>query len=225
MLYLYLSFLTTFITSSTYCYINDLKKENNEKLMKQYKDILPIVAKNTFIYIPIISILTEKIVNVNYSWDEFNLFYMFIHIACAYPMIDFFFFIFHRIMHIPRIYRWSHKLHHKYKVTVGMEALYLHWFDLYFGNIMPLNIPIIFMPNLHIYTWMVYIFILISSTVISAHGLVFKNDHDMHHMYFNCNYGTGFYMDYIFNTENKTVPSNLKRMKNIKNKISQKRNK
>lgn len=220
MLYLYSAFLISFLTSSGICYMDDMKKEDNDDyIINQYRDILPTVTMNTFFYVPIISILSERVINIKYSWEDFSSYACLCHILLAYTMIDLFFFVFHRMMHIPILYKWSHKLHHKYKQTVGMEALYLHWFDLYFGNILPLNIPIIIMPNLHIITWMLYIMTIISSTVISAHGLIIANDHDMHHMHFNCNYGTGFYMDYLFDTEKKLVPSNLKRMRTLKTKI------
>lgn len=214
MFYLYLSFLFTFVTTSSICYVNDLYIKNDEdfvymKKKNQYRDIIPTVAKNCFIYIPIITTFSEYNININYNNNEFNLYQCICHIFVAYLLIDFFFYICHLIMHIPLLYKWSHKLHHKYKYTVGMEALYLHWFDLSFGNILPLNLPIILMPNLHIITWMLYIVIIITVTVLS-HGLILKNDHDIHHIYFNFNYGTGLYMDKIFNTVKKNIPISIK---------------
>tara|TARA_B110000208_G_scaffold174224_1_gene218734 strand:+ start:303 stop:986 length:684 start_codon:yes stop_codon:yes gene_type:complete len=226
MIYIYITFLATFVTSSSICFINDIliNKDSKESdyIKGQYRDIIPTVLTNIFVYIPIISILSEYNLRINYSWEDFNLFQCMYSIFFAYLLIDLFFFTCHRIMHIPIIYKWSHKLHHKYKYTVGMEALYLHWFDLYFGNIMPLNLPIIIMPNLHIITWMLYMVIIISSTVLSSHGLLAPNDHDIHHIYFNYNYGTGMYMDYIFNTVQKpihsNIPTNIQRISKIKNK-------
>ena len=52
--------------------------------------------------------------------------------------------------HNKYIYAWSHKKHHEFKYPVGIEALYLHWFDLIFGNILPLFLPILIINN-HIY--------------------------------------------------------------------------
>jgi sterol desaturase/sphingolipid hydroxylase (fatty acid hydroxylase superfamily) len=226
MFYVYLTFLFTFISSSSICFVNDifLNKNENDYIINQYRDILPTVAINIFLYIPIISLLAESNLDLLYSWQEYNLFRSIYSIFFAYLLIDVFFFTCHRIMHIPIIYKWSHKIHHKYKYTVGMEALYLHWFDLYFGNIIPLNLPIILMPKLHIITWMMYMIIIISATVLSAHGLIIQNDHDIHHIYFNYNYGTGMYMDHIFNTARKTIPCNLQRINKLKDKFKQKLN-
>ena len=204
MYYVYFTFLVTFLTTSSICYINDIYiNKPNKYIIDQYNDILPTVLKNCFIYIPPISLLSEYNLKLNYNYDEFNIYRGITSVFFAYLLIDFFFFTCHRIMHIPSIYKWSHKQHHKYKYTVGMEALYLHWFDLYLGNIIPLNIPIVIMPDLHVYTWMMYMTIIISATVISAHGLMITNDHDMHHIHFTNNYGTGLYMDYIFKTKRK----------------------
>ena len=99
-------------------------------------------------------------------------------------------------MHTSIIYKWSHKLHHIYKDPVGMEALYLHWFDLYMGNILPIYLPIINTNlNLHI----IWTFIIITNTLFS-HTQYIDLFHNNHHIYFNCNFGLGYYMDKIFNT-------------------------
>ena len=100
-------------------------------------------------------------------------------------------------MHIPIIYKWSHSLHHKYRDSVGMEALYLHWFDLYIGNILPLFFQII---TSDLYTIMIWTFLVMISTVIS-HSNLFKTHHNDHHKYFVYNYGLGIYMDKLFTTD------------------------
>ena len=99
-------------------------------------------------------------------------------------------------MHIPIIYKWSHYLHHQYRQSVGMEALYLHWFDLYFGNILPIYITIF---NTDLYTNIIWTILVITSTVFT-HSNIIKNTHNDHHKYFIYNYGIGMYMDKLLNT-------------------------
>ena len=115
-------------------------------------------------------------------------------------MIDFFFYIGHYIMHNKYLYKWSHKKHHEFDYPVGLEALYLHWFDLIFGNIIPLYLPILILNN-HIYTLLLWTIFTISSTVLVAHSSFNDKFYLNHHIYRTLNYGHGTYMDRIFKTE------------------------
>ena len=99
-------------------------------------------------------------------------------------------------MHTPILYKWSHKLHHLYKEPVGMESLYLHWFDLYVGNIIPIYLPIV---NTNLNTHIIWTMIIITSTILS-HTEILDTFHNEHHRLFNCNFGISFYMDKIFDT-------------------------
>lgn len=193
-MYIYLTFLLTFYFTSGLIFINDIYYKKEKKKLIQYKNILPVVLKNTFIYIPVITIPYEYTCLNN---QDLSYIYSLFRIVSGIILIDFFFYISHRIMHIPKIYKWSHKLHHIYKEPVCIEALYLHWFDLYIGNIVPIYLPIIYTNiNIHI----IYTLIIIANTLLSHSDLI-DNFHRNHHLYFNCNFGLGYYMDKIFNTK------------------------
>ena len=82
-----------------------------------------------------------------------------------------------------------------------MEALYLHWFDLYFGNIIPIYLPII---NTNLQIHLIWTFMIIANTLISHSDLFYfyhYDNHNDHHKHFNCNYGISCGMDKIFKTE------------------------
>jgi len=196
-MYIYLTYLLTFGLSSLYCYIDDnLKYDKNFSLelkKKQYEDILPLVTVNSFFFIPLLCIPYETILISN-----FNLYYSILTLFISFILIDPLFWICHRIMHIPILYKWSHKIHHKYKKSVGMEALYLHWFDLYFGNIIPLYLPMMLF-NLDLYSHILWTVIIVSNTVL-VHGNKIENYHSDHHLYFKFNYGSAIYTDKVMDT-------------------------
>ena len=189
-MYIYLTFLITFYCMSGICFLYDyLDKQNvkyNDKML-QYKNIYNLVLINSFIYIPLISLPYEYLL---ISKLEFNLNYSIKRIIIGLLLLDFFFYICHRIMHISYIYRWSHKLHHKYRDSVSIEALYLHWFDLYFGNILPLYICVC---TADLYTNIIWTIIIMTSTVLS-HSNIIKSQHNDHHKHFVYNYRLGVYM-------------------------------
>lgn len=207
---LYLSFLFTFIISSLICFIIDFyfieKKDmsgkiiSREKLSCQYNKILKTVLFNMFCVIPIITTASEHFIIKDKTIETYNIYKSLQSIILATVLLDLFFFTFHYILHNKSFYIWSHKLHHEFKYPVGMEALYLHWFDLIFGNIMPLYLPILFI-DYHLYTVILWNIIIVSFTVGSAHASFRNNNHLNHHIYFNVNYGIGIYMDRIFGTK------------------------
>ena len=196
-MYIYLTFLLTFYLVSGICFLYDyLDKQNiehNHKML-QYNNIYKTVLINSLFYIPIFTIPYEYFVIYK---QEFNYFYTIKRIFISIFLLDFFFYCCHSIMHIKILYRWSHKLHHKYRDSVGMEALYLHWFDLYFGNIFPLYVC---MFTADLYTIIIWTFIVITSTIISHSGIL-KSGHNDHHKYFVYNYGLGVYMDRLLETD------------------------
>ena len=56
------------------------------------------------------------------------------------------------------LYKWSHKIHQDSK-TIGMEAVYHHWFDLYFSNLLPIFMALWVLPSENIYTWYTWVFL------------------------------------------------------------------
>jgi len=208
---LYLTFLLTLLFTSTYCAIIDLickskdKKINDKQitqkeLLYQYNKILPLVSLNSFLIIPIFLYISTYIYKIEYDHNKFDVLSTLVSLFIGIFMIDFFFYTAHYIMHNKYLYKWSHKIHHEFDYPVGLEALYLHWFDLIFGNIIPLYLPILILDN-HIYTLLLWTIFTISSTVLIAHSSFNDKFHVNHHIYRNVNYGHRTYMDRIFKTE------------------------
>ena len=197
-MYIYISFLGSFIATSIYCFNNDFSKidesHSYDAKLKQYTEILPTVLFNSFVLVPLCSIPFSYILP-----QEFNISYFLLTFMLSYIMSDIFFYIAHRIMHIPLLYKWSHKQHHKYKLTVGIEALYLHWFDLYFGNILPFYLPLLIL-KWDLISSCIWTIIIVSRSVY-VHGTT-KNDHLTHHKLFVYNYSNS-YTDILMNTYKK----------------------
>ena len=206
---LYLSFLFTFFFTGIICLIFDLfiikgKKFKNKfisrnELIYQYKTIFPTILFNAFVVLPIVVNFSEYYYITETAYETFSIYNCIIPFLFASLSLDLFFYICHFLLHNKLIYKWSHKQHHEFKYPVGMEALYLHWFDLCFGNILPLYLPI-FLFNSHLYTIIIWNIFIVSSTVLNAHSSFKDNNHINHHIFFNVNYGTGLYMDTLLGT-------------------------
>ena len=195
MFYIYFNYLLTFYISSGLCYIYDYIY--NKQKLSQYKEINNIVLLNSFFYIPVIVIPYEYYFKSDI--EEFNIKNNVIIFLYSLITLDLLFYTFHRIMHTNVIYKLSHKLHHKNRNTIGMDSLYLHWFDLYIGNILPLYLVILLM-NSHIYLIMIWNSFIILNAVFT-HSSIIHSKHNNHHLYFKYNYGLEMYMDKLLGTE------------------------
>mgnify|MGYP006088689743 CR=1 FL=1 len=214
---LYFSFLFTLIICGSYCILKDLylNKDNykmikNQKmgyvcstkseLIMQYKTILPTVLLNSFLIIPLFINIFNKFYYIEYNINNFNIFNSILSLVLGLLLLDFTFYIGQYIMHNKYLYLWSHKKHHEFRFPVGIEALYLHWFDLIFGNIIPLYLPIILLNN-HILTLVFWNILTIGSTILIAHSSNNDDFHLIHHMNSKYNYGHGIYMDKLLGSK------------------------
>lgn len=65
-------------------------------------------------------------------------------------MEDFTFYIGHRVLHIPFLYKNVHKIHHEHKVTFCMAAIHAHPLEYAIANIIPVLVgPLILGPHIH----------------------------------------------------------------------------
>lgn len=172
---------------------------NNLNIIIQYKKCLSCVLKNTF--------LNTIIPMIILGWYDVMYDNKFVFIKCVYDIIlmiiltEFFFYLVHRMFHMPWLYMHFHKKHHQFTAPIGLSAVYTTTTDFVFGNIFPVYLPIwICFPHpITLKLWMIIITI---DTVFFAHsGFKMADFHDKHHYSFNKNFGTGFYMDKLFGTE------------------------
>ena len=178
--------------------------------LNQYIKIFSIIFSITtisFIMMNYLEISPYKINKFNYSNIR-----LFIEFFAVCFINDIFYYIFHRIVHLPKFY-WIHKDHHSYRKN--SFALVNHY--LLSSEVCIFIIPAIIGPILlqsHIYiVWMYMIW----TNFIGTYGhsgydfkllniFVNPRDHDNHHKYPKTNFSTGFcysIVDRLFNSYNK----------------------
>ena len=201
----YLIFNITYYLTSFSLFMVDylnlftMYKIQNKPCMHYYKKCLPNVAINSFIWsIPPISILSYFT-----NWYEFDFTFpkLLFDMLGSYVLTDFFFFTCHYILHNKYLYKLFHKKHHEIKTPIGLSAIYATVGDLYFGNILPIYLPLILFSS-HYINVCIWLTLTTFNTVFMAHSGFRKlaDFHDYHHKNFNKNYGTELYMDYLMGT-------------------------
>ena len=206
-LFYYFLFNLIFYTTNFLLYLIDtneifddykLQNKKGSKLMLIYKKCLPISLKNTFIYnLPAIMTLPFFI---NWYGFTFSWYKVGIDLILSYVLMDFFYYVTHRILHTNYFYATYHKQHHEITAPVGLTATYMTVVDLY-TNILSIYLPPIILSSCHttITLWMI---ISTLNTILIGHSgySVIATFHDNHHQHFNYNYGVGILADRIFGT-------------------------
>lgn len=121
---------------------------------------------------------------------------------------DFFYYFFHRALHIPAFYSYVHKHHHALLTPSrgNTDAINTHPFEYLVGMYLHL-VPIYFLP-IHRWGAMAFmpvaaVFTTLNHTRWSLHLPFIWNslDHDVHHRVNTCNYGQYVMLwDYVFNS-------------------------
>jgi Delta7-sterol 5-desaturase len=127
----------------------------------------------------------------------------------------------HRWMHIPRIYKIVHKVHHDSKIASPFTAFSFHPVE---AALQAVFLPLLLMIlPLHLYILIILLTWMTFTSVINhldieiypsragkswAKWLIGATHHSMHHKQFNCNFGLYFtFWDKIRNTENNRFES------------------
>jgi fatty acid hydroxylase domain-containing protein 2 len=206
MLTYYIVFILSFWIPTLILFFVDMKNiffdykiqnKSPHSVISSYSKCYPTVLFNTLIAVlPFISLMTYITMNNPYSFGK-----TFIDLLISLPLVDFFFYIFHRLFRLPQLYGLFHKKHHEVTAPIGMSALYMTIVDLCIGNIIPVYLPMIIL-SASPYTISLWMALTTVNTVIMAHsGFIWLADfHDYHHKVFIRNYGTNIFMDWLLIT-------------------------
>lgn len=124
--------------------------------------------------------------------------------AIFLPIFTIWFYLWHRLVHIPPLYGYIHKMHHKFKTPIAFEGLYFSVIDMFMGNIFPIVFITLFTSHSQWTILMIYV-LAIANSCLTHSGyyvpLLETGTHDAHHEFFNVNYGAGgVWMDMLFGT-------------------------
>ena len=206
LLLFYILYVSTYFGTSLFCYIKDVNGTEKRQgvrciteLKDTYKRISPLVFLNVLWVSPLFVFTLFNIFDVNYT---FILVKLPLEVIFMLIFTDIYFYIAHRIVHIPYFYKRIHKIHHELIAPVGLGAFYCHPLEMILVNLPPVILPALLM-NFSFYSLLIFNFISTINTVYNAHGgyKSTKNQHhDIHHEKFNVNYGINIFMDKLFNT-------------------------
>lgn len=130
---------------------------------------------------------------------------------------DLSFYLMHRLMHHPAIYKYFHKVHHEHKFVIGIVSEYTHPVDFLFSNLLTSSLgSLILGRGCHLYTYLVWLFLRVWETTDGHCGYEFpwspfrllplsagEDYHNHHHLYYDGNYGSFLTIwDRFFNTTN-----------------------
>ena len=193
---LILSLYIPFIYSIT----SFLDYSKNKEIYHEYPEFsskLKTTFFNVFFILPttIYIILSFYPVTTNI----FSLFTEFSYLTINIIFYDIWFYSFHRLFHTKYFYKF-HKKHHELYNTIGIFALYVNPIDLIILNIGGFSFLHILL-NFSFFQLFLIITLSIYYTIMYSHTGFKINEHQIHHLKQNCNYGISIFMDTLFNTK------------------------
>lgn len=203
-LILYQTFLNTFFLSSLFCFFIDVFAPqcrvniiSQSAILHDYYNMVPRVASNIIIAYPYFYV-SEKYVIVAHKANTYG---FIINIMLWVVVTDIFFYSIHRAFHTKYLYHY-HAIHHTYRYTYGMGAIYAHWLEFILANLFPISIPM-FLFKLPFDTCNNIVMLATFFTVVISHGgfkLPLFGGHLYHHLKYKYNYGL-FKMDNLLKTK------------------------
>ena len=190
-------------------------EEDKKKFKKELPKIISLYLFNFAILIPIFLIIFSKYykLRIDESYPSFLETLLSMLIFTFYE--DFNFYWSHRFLHLPFVYNYIHKIHHRYFNVFHLNCAYTHPFEIFIGNFLPSNLGMLVCgPLFHLTSYTVFIVFRVLETH-EAHGgyefpfSIFKinpwgiesNYHNFHHLKNVGNFSTFFFLwDSIFKT-------------------------
>lgn len=188
------------------------KFENNDRILDEIKYSLSTIVIFTFGFLFAYH-LQEQGYTKNYELDYNNITFsqigfLILNTALMVFMHDTYFYWGHRLMHHPKIYRYVHQVHHRSTNPSPWAALYFHPFEaiIEFGIIYVFIFTIpyheISIVLFYLYQLLVNVgghlsFEVFDKKILKGNAWFMKfhntvTHHNMHHKYFNYNYGLYF---------------------------------
>jgi len=163
-------------------------KLHDRKIPDSPSNILKTVLKNQFFVTFPLMFLTEFFYGTVEEGDFLtwrNLY----RIPLVFLFEEIFFYYSHAFLHLPYFYKRVHKIHHRWTAPMAISATYAHPFEHLLSNVLPLFFSAR-LAGLNYTTMRIwYVTALINTLLIAHGGYALNNFHDLHHVYFNCNYG------------------------------------
>lgn len=182
---------------------NNKIDKNNKNLtnMYQFKTFFRVLI-NVGIVSPIAFFCYCMTFDLNYDTGV-NLF-SFVKLFIVAPNIaDILFYGIHYCFHKNKyLFNKFHKIHHTWFDTVALSTLDSHYIEHIFINTLPL-IMTSHITNMNVTESAIWNIIAVFNAIIVHSGYkIFSQSHYNHHVYFNCDYGSGYNLvDYLFNTQ------------------------
>lgn len=198
-MYYYENIIIPLYGSWIYCVASYYDYRMNPILYKNYVglfDKIDTLAINVFFWLPLSLYITITIqpVQVLFNSPLTELTHTGINILVG----DLWFYTVHRLLHQPLFY-FLHRQHHEAVRPIGVLSLYAHPFDAII-----LNMGSMLLLHIVLQTSFFQVFLLgtvaTASSIINSHTGRGQYGHQIHHLYRNCNYGIGVFMDRLFLT-------------------------
>jgi sterol desaturase/sphingolipid hydroxylase (fatty acid hydroxylase superfamily) len=213
-------------------------KENPKEWYSTLKRTLGYICFNHYIMTPILVIPNIIYKNCPYMFrnDELPTVQVYIlHFLFFILCEDISFYWTHRLLHHNSIYKYVHRLHHEYKVPIGLASQHTHPIEFLFSNALTSNLgPLLLQKHTHLSTVVMWIILRTLGTISGHCGYSFFWDpldmlpfsttsehHNYHHLNFKGNYVSYFiFWDLIGKTMNpaylKTIRASNSKNFNIK---------
>jgi fatty acid hydroxylase domain-containing protein 2 len=212
----YINFIIYWLLGGIYIYLDYYKisfiekyKIHNINKNISFKNILstilPTILLNHIISFTVF-ILYNLYTNKGLLIYSSSLSLLTLECSLFFILFDIIFYIGHRIIHFPILYKYIHKTHHNINANIAISGYYMGVIDYFIEFMFPLYISS-YILNTNI------LVLFICSTIGQINGLIshsaydfpflpYKKDHLYHHLELHCNYGVIF-TDYLFKTKKK----------------------
>ncbi len=187
----WLSYLSTGALFTYYAHVTGKRKVNGLVSTVAYQTIHNMLI--TWLGATLVKTIPSYELDIHWSWK----------ILLSTIIAEVWFYHSHIVFHVHPFYKWFHKVHHTYKKPYALAGLYTSSVEIILSSVPSVGIgPVLFgLHGVPLYLWVA---IAGYNTTSSHSGLDFwpfiDKSHDMHHKYFNVNYGSLGILDWLYGT-------------------------